>query len=256
LPLILAGTESKSLFQRRASSSLLYRYPATPEVRSVMERAVADPDMITSMNAKRFLTEQYLKEHPIESQFSNEPAYGGRPLNDWLKMRENPSGLFPKDAQDAIQHMGTNAIPALLARVAYFRPPYGIHMPRERQVNLEAVSAFVVLGDQATPALPQLEGLMDSTNMDVALFAMLASSGAGSNAMPLFIKGLTNQFADVRNEAANYLTDSGSKFPEQQRQAIPLLVKLLNDPDDNVRLNVSNELKAIAPDVAAKAGIK
>ena len=256
LPLILAGTESRSPFQRQVSFYLLCSYPATPEIRSIMERAVADRDMVTSLNAKRYLTAQYLKEHPVGSQFSNEPVCQGKGLDEWLKTRQTPEGSFPKATEEAIRQMGTNAIPALLARLGYARPPYGIHMPGERPVDLEAVCAFVTLGEQAIPALPQLETLMGSTNRDIALFAMLASSRTGSNAMPFFIKGLTNQSADVRNEAANFIADTGSKYPEQQRQAIPLMVKLLNDPDDNVRRSVTNELKAIAPNVAARMGIK
>jgi len=35
-----------------------------------------------------------------------------------------------------------------------------------------------------------------------------------------------------------------------------LLVKLLNDPDGNVRWNATNLLKEIDPAAAAKAGIK
>jgi HEAT repeat protein len=75
--------------------------------------------------------------------------------------------------------------------------------------------------------------------------------------MPFFIKGLTNQFAGVRNEAANNLTDGiGKQFPELRRQAIPLFVKLLNDLDEDVRGNATNQLKEIDPEVASKAGIK
>jgi HEAT repeat protein len=256
LPLILAGTHSSDAAQRRVSLVILQGYPPTAQIRSVMERAAADPDRMTSLNAQRFLTGLYLKEHPVESQFSNEPVYLGKGLDEWLRTGESPSGTFPKETQDAIRSMGTNAIPALVSRVGYVQPPYGIRMPGGRAVNLEAVIALNTLGDMAIPALPQLEALMDSTNRDVALFAMAASAGTGSNAMPLFIKGLTNQFADVRNEAANFISDTGSKYPGQQRQAIPLMVKLLNDPDANVRMSATNELRSIAPDVAAKVGVK
>ena len=61
----------------------------------------------------------------------------------------------------------------------------------------------------------------------------------------------------MRGEAANYLTGEWSaQFPEQRRQAIPVLVKLLNDPDENVRMNVTNALKEVDPQTAVKAGIK
>ena len=86
---------------------------------------------------------------------------------------------------------------------------------------------------------------------------MMATCGTGSNALPVLISGLTNQFADVRNEAANYLSENFNRLsPDQRKQAIPLFVKLLDDLDENVRGNATNELKQIAPEAAAKAGIK
>jgi HEAT repeat protein len=98
---------------------------------------------------------------------------------------------------------------------------------------------------------------MDGTNQDTALFAMLATVGSGSNAMPILFKGLTNQFPEVRGEAANNLTDGiGKDFPQWRQQAIPIFVKLLNDPNEDVRLSATNQLKEIDPAAAAKAGIK
>ena len=158
---------------------------------------------------------------------------------------------------DAIHHMGTNAIPGLLARLVYVEPPFGLRSPVGGTVNIEAMCAFIALGEQAIPALPQLRTLMDGTNGDVAVRAMMATCGTGSNALPVLISGLTNQFADVRNEAANYLSENFNRLsPDQRKQAIPLFVKLLDDLDENVRGNATNELKQIAPEAAAKAGIK
>ena len=63
--------------------------------------------------------------------------------------------------------------------------------------------------------------------------------------------------SDVRNAAADQLTQGPcAQFPEQRKPAIPLFVKLLNDPDESVRMNATNELKEIDPEAAAKAGIK
>jgi predicted nucleic acid-binding protein len=68
---------------------------------------------------------------------------------------------------------------------------------------------------------------------------------------------ITNQFVSVRSEAANILTEGvGDKFPEQRKQAIPLFVKLLNDSDDDIRLNATNQLKQIDAATTAKTGIK
>jgi HEAT repeat protein len=254
LPMVFQSYRSSNGLRRLWAFGLLCAYsPTTPEIEATIKRATDDPDMMISRRAKRFLTDQYLQAHPIESQFSNEPVYGGKSLGEWLKMHD-AQGKYSKEAQDALRGMGTNAIPALLARLIYVQPPYGL---RAFQINIDAVTGFIVLGDQAKPVLPELQVLMDGTNQNVVVLAMLAASGTGSNAIPLLTKGLTNQFADVRNEAANTLCQSfAKKFPAQCQQAIPLLVKLLNDPDQNVRGNATNELKEIDPTAAAKAGIK
>jgi HEAT repeat protein len=254
LPIVFNNFRSSDPRRRSASVKLLSKYPATNlEIQSAIQQAAADSDPALARRAKELITKKYQAEHPIESQFSDEPNFGGKSLGEWLKAHDS-EGTFSEDAKQALQQMGTNAIPSLLKRLVYVQPPFGL---RAYEINFDAVRAFIVMGDQARPALPRLQTLMDSTNGDIALRAMLASCGTGSNAVPILIKGLTNQFPDVRNEAAHYLTDGPcAQFPDQRKQAIPLFVKLLDDPDENVRMNATNELKEIDPEAAAKAGIK
>ena len=87
---------------------------------------------------------------------------------------------------------------------------------------------------------------MDSKDPQLALFAMVATLGTGADAVPCLMKGLTNRFPEVRSEAVNYLTGEWSvPFPQQRKQALPLVRQLLNDPDENVRFMASNGLKEI-----------
>ncbi len=253
LPIVLARLQSSDIAMRRQAFGLLRHYPATSQIDSAMQTAAADSDSGLALSAKGFLTDQYETNHPDEFLFPDEPSYNGRRLGEWLKMRD-ADGFISQDATNAIQHIGTNAIPALLKRLVHVRPAYCFS---PFQININAAGGFVALGELTKPALPELRMLMDSTNKDVALCAMIATCGTGSNAMPFLIKGLTNQFPNVRNEAASILTDAiGAQFPEQRKQAIPLFVKLLNDPDDDVRGNATNQLKEIDRIAAAKAGIK
>ena len=254
LPVVLARLQSPNITTRREAFGLLRHYPMTSQIDSAMQTVAADSDPNLALAAKGFLTNEYETNHPDAFLFPDEPSCNGRRLGEWLQTRIEGGGDFTPAAKDAIHQMGTNAIPALLKRLTYERPPYCFS---PFQINLNAASGFIALGEQAKPALPELWILMDSTNKDIALTAMIATCGTGSNAMPFLIKGLTNQFANVRNLAANTLTEGvGDKFSEQRKQAIPLLVKLLNDPDEDVRLNVTNQLKQIDPIAAAKAGIK
>jgi HEAT repeat protein len=255
LPIILDHLQSPDVKMRRRAFGLLRRFPATPQIESVMQTVSADADSDLALAAKGFLTDQYAASHPDEFLFPDEPSYGGKPLGKWLETRVQGGGDLTPEAKDAIRHLGTNAIPALLKRLTYVRPAYCFS---SIQINLNASGGFIALGEQTKSVLPGLQTLMDSTNMEIDLAAMIATCGTGSNAIPFLIKGLTNQFANVRNLAANALTsdDLGGQFPEQRKEAIPLLVKLLNDPDDDVRMNATNQLKQMNPAAAAKAGIK
>ena len=254
LPIVFENFRSADSHRRKISVELLNQYPPINlEIQTAMQQSASDSDPALARRARELITKQYQAEHPIESQFSDDPRFEGKSLGEWLKTHDT-EGAFSENAKRAIQQMGTSAIPALLKRINYVQPPFGLRAP---EVNLDAVRGFITLGEQTATVLPQLGTLMDSTNKDTALYAMLATLGTGSNAMPYLIKGLTNQFPDVRNEAANTLTEGvGDKFPEQRKQAIPLFIKLLNDPDDDVRMNATNQFKQIDPTAAAKAGIK
>ena len=88
---------------------------------------------------------------------------------------------------------------------------------------------------------------VDKGEPEVALRAMFATLGAGPAAVPCLIKGLTNQSPDVRQTAADYLLGEwGAQFPGQQKEAVPLVRELLDDSDENVRITVTNSLKAIS----------
>ena len=207
-----------------------------------MQMATKDPDDRIAGEAKMTLTKEYQKEHPLESQFANDPAYDGKPLSEWLKMHD-ANGFLSPEATNAIHNMGTNAIPALIQRLVYMQPPFGLRY-FDNGVHMDAVRGFIALGEQALPAFPQLEALMDATNQDIVLYAMVSSLGAGTNAIPVLAKGLTNQFADIRNEAALSLTESlAARFHERRKEIIPLVTKLLDDPDSDVRQNARGDLQ-------------
>ena len=256
LPIVLARLQSPSITTRREAFGLLRHYPVTSQIDSAMQTVVADSDFDPNLAlaAKGFLTDQYKTNHPDAFLFPDEPSYNGKRLGEWLETRIKGGGDLTPAAKDALHQVGTNAIPALLKRLTYVRPPYCFS---PFQININAAIGFITLGEQAKPALPELWILMDSTNKEIALTAMIATFGTGSNAIPFLIKGLTNQFPNVRNEAANSLTDGiGKDFLELRRQAVPLFKKLLSDPDEDVRGNATNQLKEIDPATAAKAGIK
>ena len=256
LPIIFERFQSSDLDTRLFAFRLLCRYPMTPTIEYTMQTAAADPEFEIARRAKEILTEQYEKEHPVESLFTNGPVYGGKSLGEWLKMHDR-DGFFSEEATNAIRHIGTNAIPALLQRLTYGQPPFGLPTSDNGVIHMDGVRGFIALGDETIPAFPKLETLMDGTNQNVILYAMLCSLGAGTNAIPVLTKGLTNQFSDVRSEAAHNLTEGiADRFPEHRKEIISLLTNLLNDPDPDVRLNVKGDLQEMNPTNIVKAGIK
>ena len=254
LPLVLSGLRSADRYTRHGSFTLLCKYPLTNgAVETEIEGTVTNRDSSLAGMAKAFISKNYNESHSLASQLPGEPSYGNKPLGDWLESWDNESG-FSQGAKEAVLHMGTNALPGLLARLTYVKPPFGLP---DYKINMEAVRAFILLGELSQPAWPQLMASMESTNEDLALYAMLASCGTGSNAIPFFTKGMTNQSSKVRAEALNCLAElPGIQFLDQRRQAIPLVASRLQDADEEVRESATNALKEIDPKTAAEAGIK
>lgn len=240
----------------RAVSAALDYNVTTPGIADALKSVAADTDPEVARHAAMTMRQMLRKQKEktaSDVQLPNEPSYEGRPLGEWLKMRHDGWELST-NAVEALRQMGTNVVPALLARLVYKEPVFNLY---DYDVSMEAVGALISLREHAKPALPTLTALMDRDDQDLALRAMLATLGTGADAVPCLMKGLTNRFADVRNEAASHLTGEwGAQFPEQRKQAIPFLVKLLDDPDQNVRMNATNELKELDPQAAAKLGVK
>jgi HEAT repeat protein len=254
LPIVFACLRSPDPERRRGAVVRLCAYPVTtPEIRAALEGAAADPDREVSRMAQEFITKLYRAGRPDELLTPNEPSYRSKGLGEWLKQTSKADGGFTKDAEDALRQMGTNAIPALLERLAYRQPPYNL---KAYDVNIEAVRAFITMGEVAKPALPKLEGLMDSDDEDLALHAMIATCGMGADSIGCLIQGLTNRHDIVRAEAAHFLEDSfGARFPVECKRAVPFIIVLLSDASESVRMSATNALREIDPAAAAKAGV-
>ena len=185
-------------------------------------------------------------------QIANEPSYQGKPLGEWLVMWQDETGLST-NAVEALRQMGTNMIPALLARLTYKEPVFNLD---DYDVGMGAARALIALGDDAKPALPALAALMDSDSEDIALRAMIATLGTGTNAFPCLLKGFTNRFPRCAQRSRAFHGRMGRAVPRAAKQAVPHIIKLLEDPDEQVRTNATNDLQELDPQAAAKAGIK
>jgi len=128
-----------------------------------------------------------------------EPTYGTKALGEWLKRKPGQEEFSP-ETKHAVQAMGTNALPALLARLMYVDGKYGLY---DYDTSLESVGGFYLLGDLGRPALPKLAELINGDDERIAVFALISCCGMGSNAVPVVVSGLTNDFAggEVRGAA-------------------------------------------------------
>lgn len=229
--------------------------PETPGIPEALKFAAKASDPEVSQHAmitmRSMLNKQREKSGPIV-RIPNEPEYQGKPLGEWLTMWRDDSGLSTNAVQ-ALRQMGTNLIPALVARLTYKDPIFGLD---DYEVGMSAARALIALGDDAKPALPALSALMNSDTQDLALRAMISTLGMGTNAMPCLLKGFASRFPDVRSEAAHFIADWGAQFPEQQKQAVPYVIKLLEDPEQQVRINATNNLLELDPQAAARMGIR
>jgi hypothetical protein len=132
-----------------------------------------------------------------------EPSYRGRSLSEWvgfLAPSVEPTAAV-KEAEEAIRHIGTNALPYLLKWIQYERPPWKNALNRVTGGRLgrydllleyrndirarQALEAFREVGPQACKAIPQLIRLMNDPNRSAtAQRAAIAIGHMGTNARP------------------------------------------------------------------------
>ncbi len=151
--------------------------------------------------------------------------------------------------------------------------------------NFEAGSAFRVLGPTASNAMPELIQIYNQKiSIDSQSEVLLSMGYLGpailQDGTPIFLDGLTNSAADVRFYAAMAIAEIHSQpevfvpaltnllkdpdkpvwhqafwalgaFGRQAKEAVPVLVDLLNDP--SVHGSAADALKKIDPEALAKA---
>ena len=90
LPIVFENFRSADSHRRKISVELLNQYPATNlEIQAAMQQPASDPDPALARRARELMTKQYQTEHPIESQFSDDPSVAGKSLGEWLKAHDS-----------------------------------------------------------------------------------------------------------------------------------------------------------------------
>jgi hypothetical protein len=181
--------------------------------------------------------------------YPDEPRYGGRSLGAWLRRYRMPS--FPgaeerKETDQAIRHIGTNAIPYLLEYIQYEPPVWRTRTAvdvnelhrrlgrswrwRDRRVERAegAAVAFQVLGADAEGAVGELARLMRQTNSRATQYrAVYALPFLGAKSIPPLLAVLTSQQTDVRPLVIGSLRPLGTNA----RPLVPALIQCLKGRD-------------------------
>jgi HEAT repeat protein len=172
-----------------------------------------------------------------------EPSANGYPLSHWMEVAPlTPDRPFSEEAEDAIQEMGTNAVPHLVKWIQEGSP----------EAVKEATAVLGELGPKAVAAVsPLSETLASGKRSDEAATAL---ARIGPPALPVLMSVLTNRYSGIHSVAARAI---GSMGPDAS-PAIPTLIAMLRDDDWMVKSDAFEALNQgridpdqIVPELAA-----
>jgi HEAT repeat protein len=203
----------------------------------------------------------------LTGQVPHEPVYRGKALTFWLQTYDPSSPLGRgsrewNETDDAVGHIGTNAIPVLLrmlretdsslklglVALAQRQHVIKIHFVPAPTRNIEASKAFIVLGDAAKDAVPDLMKAFDENNSIESRSAIEEALGwigpAAQPAVPLLLQAATNANKEVRADALWALGDICC----DPQLCVPALIHALGDSDAGARLSAVHALGMFGTD--------
>jgi HEAT repeat protein len=187
------------------------------------------------------------------------PRYQGKALALWLQALPNNftfQPLPPNEAEEALRHMGSNAVPYLIqmlrARDSAFVEKVKLQLDRFPAINLayhhawqdriDALKAVAVLGPVAKRAIPEISNIL-AQGLELNL-SLIALDRIGPEAVPALLQTLTITNDKARLVALPILS---SRFREQAAQIVPIFLVCLDDPDPDFREEVAKNLRWFGP---------
>jgi len=200
-----------------------------------------------------------------------EPEYEGKKLSEWV--RELPSNYFQtgeSDAQRAIRHIGTNAIPYLLKWMRY-EVPNGkdklyravnqvikrLHMPRrifnQKEERARAAGlALEVLGLEVVRAIPELTRILTDPKEPASAYrASSILAGLGEAGLPPLLLVLTN--AQTRLNLREAVGIDIEYYATNGRLAVPEFQQMLTNTEFLLRHIATNALRKFDPQALERA---
>jgi HEAT repeat protein len=193
-----------------------------------------------------------------------EPAYAGESLSQWLKEYDPRLFIANKDeVDDAIRHIGTNAVPTLLemlrsrdSAIKSSVQDWGERKDiwffnRAEDRNVEAARGFEILGDSAKDALPALiaiyEEKISPESQSATAYALGFIGPAAQKAIPQLLPDVTNS-----NKALSLsVVWSLGRICSAPEVAVPALVEALDDTDRGIRWEAAYALRNFGTNASA-----
>jgi HEAT repeats/HEAT repeat len=195
-----------------------------------------------------------------------EPVYQGKPLSSWLKAFATTGTQQARDkADEAVLHVGTNAIPTLLRMLRAKDSALEVKLmdltKRQHIIKIEHISAgqwneagaygFEALGAEAHGAVPALVEIADQHISRLSQFYTFAALGyigpPAKEAAPSLLGWATNADARVCVGAMYAL----ARIHEEPNRVVPVLTDALHSTAAVVRMNAVSALQLLGPDAKA-----
>jgi hypothetical protein len=176
---------------------------------------------------------------------AHQPAYEGKALNAWIdQLQKSPDGARREEAEAAIRHIGTNALPTLLGMVrtkdSAFKKKLLALANRQTFIKLplkpaeyyraKATYGFGALGPAARPAIPALIELLHDNDREVRAYAAQCLSLLGPearDAIPTLIRVLNEEGNGYGPVLLNSMLALGAIHSEPE-VVVPLLLEYIN----------------------------
>jgi HEAT repeats len=178
-----------------------------------------------------------------------EPSYNGRTLSSWLTDYGRVS-TGDSEPDEAVRHIGTNAIPILLEMLRAKDSPLKkksiklldrqdlvrIEITTDTAKAYEAALAFNALGAGAVSAVPDLIKIYEQKISVTSQYSTAEALGGigptATDAIPALLQGLKSTNAEVRCDTVWAL----GRIHGEPASVVPQLQKALHDPTGYVRV--------------------
>jgi hypothetical protein len=196
-----------------------------------------------------------------------EPVYQGHRLSFWLEILMTPSHADDRVAQEAIRHIGTNALPVLIEKLqaqdtwleqlmltwAKNHKFIPFHFKSAYERRNEALCGYKALGPLASGQVPSLIDMLTHDPSPDVRYAAASALGCIGPGARLAVPALLHATKDTDGYVRRCAFWAFGQIRPDPELGVPVLVAGLADSDLHARLGAAYSLGEYGP--AAKAAV-